>query len=248
MMALIELRRRPAMSIQLEEPAASILPAIDLDIDMATSLRIDPGGLDGYLKLVGDSRGPLIKYRDGSLTLVSPSHRHERGAERIDGLIKGVCAVLGIGYRATASTLFRRAGFDHGIEADKTYYIEHEPAVRAVTGEIDLTRYPPPDLAVEVVVTHDPSKSLAICQELGVPEVWVYRVRRGSLEFLHRDAQGPYAPAPASRAFSFLTPADVLPWIEPTADEPDNLWEERLRAWVRDELGPRHRGGNEPKA
>jgi Uma2 family endonuclease len=239
MMALIELRRRPAMSIQLEEPAVSTRPGIDSDIDMITSLRIDPGGLDGYLKLVGDSHGPLIKYRDGSLTLVSPSHRHERGADRLDDLIKAVCDELGIDSRATASTLFRRAGFDHGIEADKTYYIEHEPDVRAVAGEIDLARYPPPDLAVEVVVTHDPSKSLAICQELGVPEVWVYRVKRGSVEFLHRDAQGPYAPAPASRAFPFLTPADVLPWLEALAEEPDRAWRGRLRAWVRDVLGPR---------
>jgi Uma2 family endonuclease len=43
--------------------------------------------------------------------------------------------------------------------------------VRGVTGYIDLTVYPPPDLAIEVVVTHSPAKSLAVCRELGVPEV-----------------------------------------------------------------------------
>ena len=223
------------MSTQLEAPA------VLGDVDMVTTLDIGPGRLDRYLDLVGDRRNPLIKYREGSLTLVSPSQKHERGAERIDGLIKGVCAVLGIGYRSTASTLYRRPGFDHGVEADKTYYIEHEPAVRGVDEEIDLTVYPPPDLAVEVVVTHNPAKSLAVCQELGVPEVWVYRVKRRSLEFLHLDAQGRYVPAQSSRSFSFLTPADVLPWIESQTDEPDNLWESRLRAWVRDELAPRRR-------
>ncbi len=168
------------MSIQLlQEP--TVLP----DVDMVTTLEIGQGGLDRYLNLVGDRRNPLIKYRDGSLTLVSPSRRHERGSDRIDGLIKEICAVLNIDYQATASTLFRRPGLDHGIEADKTYYLEHERDIRGLEDEddIDLTVYPPPDLAVEVVATHNPGKSLAICRELRIPEVWVYWVRRRMPEF-----------------------------------------------------------------
>ena len=138
-----------------------------------------------------------------------------------------------------ASTLFRRPGLDHGIEADKTYYLAHEPDVRGLSGDIDLTVSPPPDLAIEVVVTHDPAKSLAVCAELGIPEVWVYRVRRQALEFLHLDESGRYAPSAASRAVPFLTPADVLPWVESPADEPDRLWRGRLRAWVSEVLAPR---------
>lgn len=229
------------MSLQLvQEPA--VLP----DIDMVTTLEIGPGGLDRYLSLVGDRRNPLIKYRDGSLTLVSPSKRHERGADRFDGLIKGVCAVLDIGYQATASTLYRRPGMDHGIEADKTYFLAHEPDVRGIDDNIDLTVFPPPDLAVEVAVTHDPRKSVAICRELSVPEVWVYRPRRRTLEFLHLDPQGQYVPATSSLAFPFLSPADVLPWVESTADESDNAWESRLRTWVRDVLAPRHNRRDAP--
>ena len=143
---------------------------------------------------------------------------------------------LDIDYHATAATLFRRPDLDSGIEADKTYYIAHEAGRGGVTGDIDLTIYPPPDLAVEVVVTHSPAKSLAVCQELGVPEVWVYWAKKGLLEFLHLDAQGRYVPVASSRAFPFLTAADALPWAEASKDEPDNRWERRLRAWVRDEL------------
>src|SRR5205823_4749517 len=123
---------------------------------------------------------------------------------------------------------------------DESYYIANEPAVRGIEeDEIDLTVYPPPDLVIEAVATHEPRKSLIICRELGVPEVWVYRVRRRSLESLDLDVQGQYQAAKASRAFPFLTPADVLPWIAPTAGEPDRVWRSRLRDWVRDELAPR---------
>ena len=92
-----------------------------------------------------------------------------------------------------------------------------------------------------MVYTHGAETSLAICRELGVPEVWVYRVRKRSLEFLLLGGDGRYAASAASRSFPFLTPADVLPWVESTVGEPDNLWESRLRDWVRDVLGPRVR-------
>jgi Uma2 family endonuclease len=221
------------MTNRLEDPQA--LP----DIDRVTMLNIGPNGLDRYLELVGDRCNPLIKYRDGRLTLVSPSQRHERGADRLDDLIKMVCDELGIDSRATASTLYRRPGMDHGLEADKTYYVAHEPDVRGVAGDIDLTIHPPPDLAIEVVVSHSPVKSLEVCRELGVAEVWVYWTAAGELEFWHLDPSGQYVSATASRAFPFLSPADVLPWVEAISEEPDRLWRGRLRKWVCAELAPR---------
>jgi Uma2 family endonuclease len=220
-----------------------ILSNVDVprDVDMVTTLHVGPRGLDRYLKLVGDRKGPLVKFHDGSLTLVSPSYRHDRSSDQFDDLIKTICDVLGIDSLAAASTLFRRPGMAHGIEADRSYYIANEPAVRGVQDEIDLSVYPPPDLMVEIVATHDVARTLMICRELRVPEVWVYRVRKRSLEFLVLDADGKYAPAPTSRAFPFLTPADVLPWAKPHEGESDRLWRARLRAWVRDVLGPRAR-------
>ncbi|WP_422928025.1 Uma2 family endonuclease [Singulisphaera sp. PoT] len=221
----------------MSTPSAEIVS--EATIDMVTHLDVGPGGIDRFLDLVADRRSPLIKYRRGSLTLVSPSRAHERGAERLDGLIKAICAELDIDYQATATTLYRRPDRDSGIVADKTYYLAHEPDVREVEGSIDLAINPPPDLAIEVVVTHDPAKSLAICQELGIPEVWVYWLKRGVLEFLSLDPEGRYEPTPASRSFPFLPAAEVLPWLQTGEAEPDNRWERRLRLWVRTELAPR---------
>lgn len=223
------------MRTQAEEP-----PPL-ADVDMVTTLEVGPWGLDRYLTLVGDRRNPRIKYRHGSLTLVSPSPKHERRSERLDDLVKAVCDGLRIPFQPTASTLFRVPGMDHGIEADQSYYIEHEPSVREAEEEIDLAVCPPPDLVVEVVVSHSPDRSLTVCREMGVPEVWVYRVRKGSLAFLHLGPDGRYTAAEAGRAFPFLTPHDVLPWLESPIQEGHLPWRDRLRAWVRDELAPRQR-------
>ncbi len=200
------------MSTQLDEPAVSVDVDVPAGVDMVTTLYIGPSGAR---PLSGTGRGlpqppDQVPRREPDARVTVPPARTRRRADRRGH--QGVCAVLDVGYRATASTLLRRRGQDHGIEADKTYYIGTPPPSAASGVTIDLAAYPPPDLAVEVVATHEPTKSLDVCRELGVPEVWVYRVkRRQSLEFLHLDAQGQYSARPASRAFPFLTPADVLP-------------------------------------
>lgn len=211
--------------------------------DMVITLELGDGGLDGYLELVGDRSGPLIKCLDGSLTLVSPSHQHERGESRLDDFVKVVCDELEIDHRTARSTLLRPPGkLNDGIEPDSCYYIQHEADARHAGDHLDLSQIPPPDLLVEVVVSHGPSKSLDICLLLGVPEVWVHHPRSGKLQFLILQ-DGRYAGRTRSRCFPFLAPADVLPWLISPEDEPDNRWRRRLRDWVREVLAPR-RGMN----
>jgi Uma2 family endonuclease len=217
--------------------------------DNVISLEIGAWGLDRFLELIPDRARPLIKYHHGRLLLVSRSRTHNRIAYRLDGVIKTIGEVLDIAFLATASTLFRKPGHDHGIEPDKSYYIEHAGDVRGLRDDIDLAIHPAPDLVIEVVLSHGGDSALAICREMGVPEVWVYWVGRATLEFLRLNEQGQYAPAATSRAFPFLTPADVSRWVIDATDEPDNRWCQRLRDWVRDELGRRlekHDGGQCP--
>src|SRR5262249_34849615 len=100
-------QRRLAMSLQTEtksksaaDPGAEI-PVVD-PMDLVIELEIGPGNLDRFLELVGEEPGPRIKFLNGSLTLVSPSARHERGVDRLDPVIKAVCDELDIHYFATA--------------------------------------------------------------------------------------------------------------------------------------------------
>ncbi len=224
------------MSLVTSEPKAS-------DADMVTRLgHVGWRGLEAYLKMMGDRRGPRVLYREGYLTLVTPSRLHERRSKGLDQVVHALCIELDIPFQPTGSTLYKRQDLDHGIEADETYYIEHEPVIREVEDEIDLTLYPPPDLVIEVVVTNPAANSLAICRRLGIPEVWVHDAPKSTLAFLHLDATGHYVEAPASRAFPFLIAAEVLPWVQSPAGESYNRWERRLHAWVRDVLGPRLAG------
>ena len=70
--------------------------------------------------------------------------------------------------------------------------------------DLDLSRDPPPDLAVEVEVTHHPADRLAVYAALRVPELWRYDGVRLTALLLQPD--GTYRPSPASLAFPFLRP------------------------------------------
>ncbi|QDV33506.1 Uma2 family endonuclease [Tautonia plasticadhaerens] len=217
-------------------------PDVPPEGDMVITLQVGDGGLDRYLELVGDRNGPRIKCLDGSLTIVSPSFRHERGGERLNDFIGVVCEELDIDFLAARSTLLRPPGKKNDdIEPDSCDYIQHEAAARDAGDQLDLARIPPPDLLVEVVVTHGPSKSLDICLLFGVPEVWLHHPRTGRIQFLILQG-GRYVGRTRSRCFPFLAPADLLPWLTSPEDEPDNRWRRRLRDWVREVLAPR-RGG-----
>ncbi len=242
----------------LTETETPPVAALDVDddlsgtgaCDMVVTLEIGANRLDRYLKLVGDRNGPRIKHLDGSLTLVSPSGPHERTSDRIDGVIKAICEELDIGFLAFVSTLYRLPGRDHGAEPDESYYFANAEKIlpacdEGAPAQLDLGIYPPPDLVVETVYGHSASKALKIYAELKVPEVWVYLIKKKTIQFLRLDGTAVYLPVTASLSLPFLTPADVFPWAAESKGLMSNVWAKRVRAWVRDVILPRSRSPGE---
>lgn len=201
-------------------------------------------GFEQIVRLKGERHTPRLVYSEGALTLMSPSHVHEHGGDRLDRVVMAICAELDIPCHAAGATLFRRRDLDKGIEGDKTYYLTHEEAIRG-KDEIDLNVDPPPDLAIEVEVTHSAGQAIEIWRQLGVPEVWIYSPRRSLLRVLQRDGKGNYLEASASRFFPFLKVSEILDWLAQAPTEPQSRWERRLRNWVREELVRRMGGGAE---
>jgi Uma2 family endonuclease len=71
------------------------------------------------------------------------------------------------------STTFKRDDLLRGIGPDECYYLQNASAVRGKS-EIDMSRDPPPDLAVEVDISQSSLDKLTICAALGIAEVWRY--------------------------------------------------------------------------
>jgi Uma2 family endonuclease len=216
-------------------------PVIEREVVM--TFAVGPGGLGKFIDVVPEPPG-RVRYRDGSVTIVSPSPPHEHELIHLDDVIITICEVLEIAASPAGSTLFRRDDLERGVMPDRAYYIQHQGAIDKVEETVDLGRYPPPDLVVEVVWTHGPSEALEILEALKMPEVWVYDVPKRRLEFLVLGTEGGYATVPRSLSFPFLTPGDVLGQIQSIAPgEPHYRWKRRLREWVVGTIGPRRAGG-----
>ncbi|MGH7139846.1 MAG: Uma2 family endonuclease, partial [Pirellulales bacterium] len=112
-----------------------------------------------------------MTYDRGTLEMMVNSDRHENMKKLIGQLIETFTAELNIPRRSFGETTWRRREIDKGLEADECYYILNQPLVSQRV-EVDLLRDPPPDLALEVVVSHGDVDKMDIYAALGVPEVW----------------------------------------------------------------------------
>ena len=128
-----------------------------------------------YAALAEDAErtGRLMTYDRGQLEIMSPSRAHESDKSMLGRMVERFAEIRGIDIASSASTTFKRSDLQRAFEADESYYIQHEAAVRA-TREIDLAVDPPPDLVIEVEITRSALDKLALFAAMGIPEVWLY--------------------------------------------------------------------------
>jgi Uma2 family endonuclease len=165
---------------------------------------------------------------------------HEVAGARLVSLLLAVFLELRIQHSTLASTTWTLpfgAG-DTGYEADAAYYIQNYGTAK---------KHQPPDLAIEVVVSHSEKKALRAGAFLKIPEMWVLDVPRHRLTFYHLTVRGKqkgtYRPAPRSRAIPVLPSAEILERLDDRETD-DTAFHENCRAWARRVLVPRRRAGN----
>jgi len=113
-----------------------------------------------------DSRAVRLTYLDGSLEIMSPiGPEHETRKRSIGYLLDAYFTVKGIRFYGRGGFTLKQPGRAAG-EPDESYCIGSDK--------------PLPDLAIEVVVTHEALSKLPLYQGLEIPEVWLWR--NGDLE------------------------------------------------------------------
>jgi Uma2 family endonuclease len=208
------------------------------------SLTLDRIGWNQY-QTIADAlpdRGDLrIIYIDGRLTLVTTSRRHDWFAERLGDLVEAIANGLDIPWDDAGTATFRREDAGAGVEGDKTFYFGPNAERMQGPQDIDLSTQPPPDLAIEVEVSHSADQSLMVWGRLGVPEVWRFDPGRERLSFWRRRADGGYEAVDRSLVLPSVEPADILGQIRLVAELGNLRWHGQLADWVRDVLVPRGR-------
>lgn len=123
------------------------------------------------LQALGD-HSVRITFDGNRLEIVMPLELHEFASAMFETFIRILVVELGLNMKTMRSTTLSREDLGRGAEPDNAYYIQNQPLVKG--RDVDLRQDPPPDLVVEVDITHTDINKLELYAALGVPEFWRY--------------------------------------------------------------------------
>jgi Uma2 family endonuclease len=102
---------------------------------------------------------------------MSPSAAHEELKDTITLFVNTVAEEMAINTRSFGSATFQREDLQRGFEPDGCFYIQSVALIAGKT-DLDLTEDPPPDLVIEIDLSHPSLPKFPIFAQLGIPEVW----------------------------------------------------------------------------
>lgn len=141
----------------------------------AQSVVIENVSWQSYEKVLSafeDSHAAHFYYNDGALEIMVLSLEHEIIKRLIGTVVDFICLDKGIDAIAAGSTTFRRKKKEKGFEPDECYYFGEKIVLIRGKKRINLTVDPPPDLVIEIDITHSSMNRHEIFAALGVREVW----------------------------------------------------------------------------
>lgn len=203
---------------------------------------VDWRGYQAIGRALADRPGLRITYDRGVLEIMTTSPDHERFKRFLDRLITAWTEEMGLPLGCLGSMTFKRQKYLRGLEPDNCYWIAHEGEIRNKS-HIDFRIDPPPDLVVEVDISHSSLDRMGIYGILSVPEVWRYS--KGILRFRARQPDGNYADTPTSLSLPPLKPADLMPFLAMRVGADENAIVRQFRAWIRQKFPS---GGATPPA
>ncbi|NCJ08158.1 Uma2 family endonuclease [Synechococcales cyanobacterium C] len=178
-------------------------------------------------QLLAERTQARFTYDNGVLEITMPLEGHERLARLIELFIRILVVELGLKMKSMGSTTLARKDLLKSAEPDNGYYIQNYALV--ADHEVDLAVDPPPDLVVEVDITHSDIQKNELYASLGVPEFWRFNGRQWTiLQLVERR----YEDCERSPTFPLVAKTDLYHFLSAAiADEV--MAELNFRQWVR---------------
>lgn len=176
----------------------------------------------------GDESHVRLAYDGETLELMSPANDHEAYASLLDALLTAVMLEWDLNLYCTRSATLKAEPM--GAEPDTSYYIDHASEVGGLK-KIDLRTSPPPDLVVEIDMSHRRMDKLELYARLGVPEFWRYG-REGLQAFALRERR--YVEIAVSAAIPGMPLAAIAPLLERRLQADRRQVLRDWQAWLRD--------------
>jgi Uma2 family endonuclease len=185
-------------------------------------------GYQQILQALPETRAARLTYDRGTLEITMPLEDHEFAGEMIGLFIRILVVELGLKIKSMRSTTLDREDLNRGSEPDNAYYIQNQPRVAGRT--VDLTKDPPPDLVVEIDITHTDIDKNRLYAAMGVPEFWRYNGREWRIYQLQGKS---YTEIDRSPTFTWVEKTELYQFLE-AARQDEVQAEIDLRARVRE--------------
>lgn len=188
-------------------------------------------GYQQLLGIFGDRRSALLTFDRGILEITMPLEEHEFSGRLIELFVRILVVELGLKLKTMGSTTLDRADLERGAEPDNAYYIQNQHLVAG--RKVDLATDPPPDLVVEIDITHSDINKPALYASMGVPEFWRYDGQEWRIyqlqdhKYIETSGSNTFPLASKAKLYEFLAIAQV----DEVQAELD------LRNWVKSVIG-----------
>ncbi len=182
------------------------------------------------LHALPQSRGARLTYDRGILEITMPLEIHEFSLRLIERFILILVMEMGMKIKTMGSTTMDREDLQRGSEPDCAYYIQNQPQVAGRI--VDFTQDPPPDLVVEVDITHTDIDKNKLYASMGVPEFWRYNGKELRIYSLQKAA---YIECDLSPTFPAFQKEHLYNFLE-EAQQDEIAAEVNFRAFVKENL------------
>lgn len=126
---------------------------------------------ENLLQEQSENTSVRFSYNDGELEIMVESYKHGNYSRYLEYIILELADIFEIDFVPAGSATFKKEDKSKGFESDGSFYIKNAEKVRGVE-KIDLSKDPPPELVIEVDITHDSLSKFPIFAGLGVEEIW----------------------------------------------------------------------------
>lgn len=185
------------------------------------------------LNALPDSRAARLTYDRGILEITMPLAIHEFSRCLIEVFIRILVMEMGMKLKTMGSTTMNREDLQRGAEPDCAYYIQNQPKVAGKT--IDFMQDPPPDLVVEVDITHTDIDKNKLYASMGIPEFWRFNGKELKIYALQT---ANYVECDRSPTFPWMQKEYLYNFLE-EAQQDEIAAEVKFRAFVKENLQPK---------
>lgn len=183
---------------------------------------------EAYLQILNalpQSRSARLTYDEGVLEITMPLEAHEFSGRLIERFILTLVELAGLRVKTMGSTTMNYPKLQKGAEPDNAYYIQNQALVKG--RDVNFSQDPPPDLIVEIDITHTDISKTQFYASLGVPEFWRFDGRVWTIYQLQSEN---YLEQNVSPTFPQISKEQLYDFLA-LAKEDEIAAAQNLRAW-----------------